>query len=75
MSDTQPRPDDPGDLIRTRDLRRMAGGISSMTVWRWRKAELLPAPTKIRGRNYWTLAQVSKALADLVPAAEQERIA
>lgn len=28
-------------------------GISAMTLFRWEKKGILPAPQKINGRNYW----------------------
>jgi len=34
--------------------------VTSMTIWRWMRDERLafPAPTKIRQRNYWRLADI-----------------
>jgi hypothetical protein len=34
------------------ELRRRYGGVSAMTLWRWRQAGLLPQPTNFNGRNY-----------------------
>lgn len=40
-------------LITQARMKELFGGVSSMTLWRWRRAGLIPAPTNIRGRNYW----------------------
>lgn len=47
-------------LISAAELRRMCGGISDMTVWRWLRQEddPLPPPIQIVRRNYWRLADV-----------------
>jgi predicted DNA-binding transcriptional regulator AlpA len=45
----------------TAEAKRLLG-LSGMTVWRWRKAGLLPQPSKIRGRNYWKRAEFLEAL-------------
>ena len=34
------------------ELRRKYGGVSAMTLWRWRQAGLLPQPVQFNGRNY-----------------------
>lgn len=40
----------------TEDVVEAAGGISSVTVWKWVKIGLLPKPTKIgKGRNHGVL--------------------
>ena len=44
-------------LINRRELRRRIPA-SDMTVWRWIKADIFPAPLKINNRNYWRLAEV-----------------
>lgn len=49
-------------LINQAALKRLAGDISDMTVWRWRRAGLLPEPTNIRGRNYWRARDVRAVL-------------
>jgi len=54
-------PDDP--LIPQRTARRLAGGISDMTMWRWRQAGIIPPPISIRGRNYWRKSVFLAALA------------
>jgi len=53
--------DDP--LIHDSELRRIAGGVSSMTIWRWRKAGILPPPLVICGRNYSHKSVIDTALA------------
>lgn len=42
----------PSPKKQTRDLCAEYG-VSSMTIWRWVKAGILPKPDKIQGRNYW----------------------
>lgn len=47
-------------LVPAADVKR-AFSVSGMTLWRWRKAGLLPPPIVINKRNYWhesTLASV-----------------
>ncbi|WP_051023788.1 helix-turn-helix transcriptional regulator [Thiorhodovibrio frisius] len=34
-------------------MRRIAGGISDMTLWRWLKRGILPSPLVIERRRYW----------------------
>lgn len=53
--------DDP--LIHDSELRRIAGGISCMTIWRWRKAGILPPALVINGRNYSRKSVIDEALA------------
>jgi hypothetical protein len=43
----------------------MAGNISAMTEWRWRRAGLLPEPIQVRGRNYYRRAEFMRALRNL----------
>lgn len=52
--------DDP--LIHDSELRRIAGGVSSMTIWRWRKAGILPPALVINGRNYSRKSVIDDAL-------------
>jgi len=40
-------------LITAQTLCDLAGGISRMTLWRWLRAGIVPAPIVIRGRRYW----------------------
>ncbi len=53
-------------LITDSELRRIAGGVTSMTIWRWRKAGLLPPPIVIRCRNFNRQSAVNEALARLI---------
>lgn len=53
-------------LVTQRQLQRIAGGISAMSVWRWRRAGIIPEPTNIRGRNYWRARDVRAALGRLM---------
>ncbi|MBK5966459.1 hypothetical protein CCR95_20870 [Thiocystis minor] len=53
-------------LVTQTKLKEIAGGISDMTVWRWRRAGLLPDPVSIRGRNYWKVRVVRAALNQLM---------
>lgn len=50
-------------LVTQSQLKQLAGGISDMTVWRWRRAGIIPEPTNIRGRNYWR-GRVVRAVLD-----------
>ena len=47
-------------LVSSATLRRELGDVSEMTVWRWTKAEILPQPVKINGRNYWPVSAVER---------------
>lgn len=49
-------------LVTQPQLKRITGNVSDMTIWRWRRAGLLPEPTNIRGRNYWRARDVHAAL-------------
>lgn len=57
--------DNPSRLRPARAVREHFG-ISAMTLWRWTKEGILPAPVKINGRNYWTEADVLQVAADRV---------
>ncbi len=59
-----PNPDDEA-LIPSAEGRRMAGGISTMTEWRWRRDGLLPKPVQVRGRNYYRRGAFIAALRSL----------
>ena len=61
--------DDP--LVNQANVKRQAGGISDMSVWRWLKKGILPQPIKINNRNYWRQSWVDQALAR-VSGLEQE---
>ncbi len=52
--------DDP--LVSQAELKRQAGGISDMSVWRWLKKGILPQPIKINNRNYWRQSRINQAL-------------
>jgi len=54
-------------LVTQATLKQIVGGISDMTVWRWRRAGIIPEPTTIRGRNYWRTCDVQSALRQLAP--------
>ena len=45
-------------LLTEKQLRQMVGNVSSMSIWRWLAAGLLPRPLKIQRRNYWKLAEI-----------------
>jgi len=52
-------------LIKTRDVKDLLGGVTDMTLWRWRKLETykeleFPEPVVIKGQNYWWLNKVQK---------------
>ncbi|NVZ11374.1 hypothetical protein HW932_19165 [Allochromatium humboldtianum] len=49
-------------LVTQPQLKRITGNVSDMTIWRWRRAGLLPEPTNIRGRNYWRARDVHAVL-------------
>lgn len=57
------------DLLSSAEARRVAGGVGLCTIWRWTKAGTIPAPIKIRGRNYWKRGEFEAAL---MGAAQQE---
>lgn len=47
-------------LIRNATVRAYFGGISDMTLWRWRVNRDFPAPKKICGRNFWDASEVEQ---------------
>ena len=49
-------------FITQNEAKNLAGGISDMTLWRWRKAGIIPLPMTIRGRNYWKRRDFMNAL-------------
>jgi hypothetical protein len=53
-------PDDA--LINQSAAKLLAGDVSDMTFWRWRKNGVIPEPLKIRGRNYWQKGEFLQAL-------------
>ncbi|MCK7578247.1 MAG: hypothetical protein MZV65_22585 [Chromatiales bacterium] len=54
------KPDDA--LISSAEAQRLAGNVSSMTMYRWQKLGIIPAPIKIRSRNYWKRGEFLDAL-------------
>ena len=40
------------------EARRLVGGISSMTEFRWRRDRGFPAPAKVGARNFYRKAEV-----------------
>jgi len=59
------------ELIQAATCRKMAGNISSMTEWRWRRAGLLPEPVQIRSRNYYRKGEFMRALRNLGTSATE----
>jgi predicted DNA-binding transcriptional regulator AlpA len=59
-------------LIPQRTLRDMFGGISDMTVFRWRQREILPPPVSINGRNFWRESTVLAIMERGAPRAQPE---
>ncbi|WPL17554.1 hypothetical protein Thiowin_02579 [Thiorhodovibrio winogradskyi] len=49
-------------LITAEEVRRIAGGISDMTLWRWLKRGILPPPLVIERRRYWWKEAILDAL-------------
>lgn len=47
-------------LVSSTTVRRELGDVSEMTIWRWVKAEILPAPIKINKRNYWPASAIER---------------
>src|SRR5262245_47140684 len=48
------RPISPDDLLNSRGVCYAWGGITHMTLWRWRRYLGFPPPDEtINGRNYW----------------------
>jgi predicted DNA-binding transcriptional regulator AlpA len=59
LSISEPRDD---DLVTSREVRRMFGGVSEMTLWRWMRSESVqfPKPITISGKNYWYLGDLRR---------------
>lgn len=53
---------DPDELIRAGTLRNYCGGITDMTLFRWVKAEILPAPIVINRIRFWRRGDVIDAM-------------
>ena len=48
-------------LLTTKHVSEMIGGVTSVTLWRWRKRETNPFPAPFiatNGRNYWRVTDV-----------------
>ncbi len=50
------------ELITSAEARRLAGGISDMSLWRWIKKGVVPQPLVIERRRYWKRADFIAAL-------------
>ena len=60
---------DAGDtLLTAADLRRIIP-VSAMTIWRWRRDHLLPAPITLNGRLFWRRSTIDRWMADQQPGA------
>jgi predicted DNA-binding transcriptional regulator AlpA len=59
LSISEPRDD---DLVTSREVRRMFGGVSEMTLWRWMRSESVqfPQPISISNKNYWLLGDLRR---------------
>lgn len=51
------------DLLADKLVRRKLGGITTMTLSRWRAQGILPPPIKINGRNYQRRSDVLRVQA------------
>lgn len=49
-------------LITSAEVRRLAAGISDMSLWRWIRKGIIPAPMMIERRRYWRRAEIIAAL-------------
>ncbi|MBF0437378.1 MAG: hypothetical protein HQL77_18725 [Magnetococcales bacterium] len=50
-------------LLKSHEVRRRFGGISSATLYRfWNKYSVLPPPKKLRDQNYWPERVVDDAV-------------
>ena len=49
-------------LIAADEVRRLAGGISDMTLWRWLRRGILPQPLHIERRRYWWRSAIITSL-------------
>jgi hypothetical protein len=63
-------------LITSRAMRELFGGVSLMTLYRWRKDPKLnfPEPVKIRDRNYWAYEQALETKRRLFAARKLRRL-
>lgn len=45
-------------LLTSRQVRKIAGGISPVSMWRWHNAGTFPPPIVLNKRNYWRRSDV-----------------
>ena len=70
--------DDDARLLPSRPVRRLCGGVSEMTLWRWQRnrAMCFPTPIVIAKRRYWrrreVLAWLESHAATAAPAVAME---
>jgi hypothetical protein len=68
-SQSAPAPGD-DDLLTAAEVKRVFGGITDMTLWRWIHGKVgFPPPVKIATRNYWRLGDIRRFREKLVAAA------
>ncbi len=59
------------DLVPSAQLRKMLGGASTMTVWRWLRLshDPLPQPAAILGRRrFWRQSEIDEWIGRRAPA-------
>ena len=56
--------DDP--LITDKEICRIFGVVSKMTVWRWRRSGILPPPIVINKRNYSRKSVINETMSRVV---------
>jgi predicted DNA-binding transcriptional regulator AlpA len=49
-------------LLNSANVSHYLGGVSQMTIWRWVRDGVIPAPIKIRNRNYWRQSGLDAAV-------------
>ena len=55
------QPESPDDLIRIADVRRIAGGVSPATVYRWIAEGHFPAPYKPTSHtSFWKRGEIQE---------------
>lgn len=60
MSDNHSKNHNGEKFIPSGKIRQMFGGISDMTLYRWRKDQGFPKPLSIGGRNYFDVQEVAE---------------
>jgi predicted DNA-binding transcriptional regulator AlpA len=58
-------------LLSARQVAQRFGGISLVSIWRWRQDPAIafpPPDATIRGRNFWRLSTIEAAMARLTKA-------